>query len=155
MSKRRVESCLILAAPVTRRAPQFLRHSSGVWRWPKYHFTLAYRFIYLSKSRARLHFPEQTIELEATSPARGGVRWWYCCPHCQRRAARLYLPRNEQLFWCRLCYDLSYESVQASRAKYYRLFKAYGLPSRVVREHVRLIFGGSLVVDLVGYPAEL
>ena len=154
MSKERVESCLILSAPQTRRAPQFLSNSTGIWQWPKYKHKRAYCFIRLSETRATLHLGSQEIVLVGTIPNYGGVRWWWQCPQCDRRAARLYLPTGKDNFKCRLCYDLSYESAQNSRAKYYRLFKGYGISSRIIREDTRERYGGSLVADLVGVPTE-
>ena len=157
-TRRRVESCLILQAPRTRRSPQFLSDFSGVWRWPKYGYSLAYNFT-RELNRAWLTLPAQVIKLESTSPNYGGVRWWWLCPKCDRRAARLYLPNHERLFLCRLCHDLSYESAQASRAWYYQLYKnsARSLPkgyctATVFRESIRAGIGGSLVADLIGRP---
>jgi hypothetical protein len=83
----------------------------------------------------------QTVELEATQPFYGGLRWWWRCPACDARAAKLYmLPRCYQ-FKCRVCHDLSYESAQNSGAFYYRLFKMQaarlGVSSHFIREAVR------------------
>ena len=65
----------------------------------------------------------QRVELEATRPFYGGLRWWWRCPNCGVRAVKLYLPPRCYLFKCRVCHDLSYESAQNSGAFYYRLFK--------------------------------
>ena len=46
--------------------------------------------------RLRYHAAETRIDdyvrLEATSPAFGGTRWWFTCPSCGRRCAKLHLP---------------------------------------------------------------
>ena len=51
---------------------------------------------------------EATIALTTTVLHSGGLRWWFVCPRCDRRAAKLYLPPGEQQFGCRMCYDLVY-----------------------------------------------
>lgn len=155
MAKQIVESCLILAAPKTRCSPQFLRDSFGVWLWPQYNFLLSYSFIRKSHSQAFLFLGGQRIELEATRPNYGGLRWWFTCPRCKRRAGRLYLPKDERSFLCRLCHDLSYESAQSSRASYYQLFKSFGVSSRAVREEIREAWNARRAADLVGYPRML
>jgi hypothetical protein len=60
----------------------------------------------------------QLIHLQTTRPNFGGVRWWFTCPlerngrPCNRRSGKLYLPPRADLFGCRICYDLTYRSVQ-------------------------------------------
>ncbi len=158
-TKRRVESCMTLAVPRTRRAPQVLSSDCGVWRWPKYGFSVTYRMHRHSPDLAmRLHYwgVVQHVQLTATRPRYGGLRWWFECPGCDRRASKLYLPPRKNLFMCRVCHDLSYESAQGSGAFHYRLFKAdarkLGCSSRVIREAVRREYGGHLVADLAGKP---
>lgn len=50
---------------------------------------------------------EDTIFLSKTRPAKGGVRWWFVCPSCQARRAKLYL---HTYFRCRGCLGLCYGS---------------------------------------------
>ena len=62
------------------------------------------------------------VLLETTHPRLGGLRWWFICPlvmnrrTCGRRVGKLYLPPGGRYFGCRHCYDLSYESSQASNS---------------------------------------
>ncbi|NUO79351.1 hypothetical protein HUU05_04685 [candidate division KSB1 bacterium] len=55
----------------------------------------------------------------------GGVRDWFMCPlskegrPCGRRCRVLYLPHGAQYFGCRLCYELTYESRQRHRNRFY------------------------------------
>jgi hypothetical protein len=148
---------LILPAPRTRRAAHFLKEHSGTWTWPKYGYSFSYTFTPAGHSACLKLWGRQAIELEATSPNYGGVRWWYLCPRCTRRASRLYLPNRERFFLCRICHDLSYESAQSSRAGYYQLFKdsARQLPkgyctATYFREAIRAGIGGFQVADVVG-----
>ncbi len=55
---------------------------------------------------------DQPITLQSTRPNYGGVRWWFTCPGCHRRAGRLYLPSGARFFACRRCHDLTYRSAQ-------------------------------------------
>jgi hypothetical protein len=58
------------------------------------------------------------IPVTTTRPSIGGFRFWFRCPieHngklCGRRVKRLNLPPGEQVFGCRQCYNLTYESCQ-------------------------------------------
>ena len=57
-------------------------------------------------------------QLVGTKPHYGGVRWWFLCSRCDRRVSRLHLPiQVRDYFLCRVCHNLTYESVQASRTK--------------------------------------
>ncbi len=56
-----------------------------------------------------MHYP---VQIATTVPRFGGLRWWWLCPWCHRRARYLYLnPRNGR-FECRLCCGLTYRSAQ-------------------------------------------
>ena len=49
------------------------------------------------------------IMLTTTVPHFGGVRYWYVCPDCRRRVAKLYPFDEDRQFRCRLCRELVYE----------------------------------------------
>lgn len=55
----------------------------------------------------------------------GGERYWFMCPltiegrPCRRRCRILYLPNGARYFGCRVCYDLTYESRQRHRERFY------------------------------------
>ena len=69
----------------------------------------------------------QDISLTTTPCHYGGVRHWFLCPAvvdgvlCENRVGMLYLPPGGELFGCRHCYGLTYESCQQSH-KYDRVF---------------------------------
>ena len=69
----------------------------------------------------------QDISITTTPCYYGGVRYWFLCPAvvdgvlCEDRASKLYLPPGGELFGCRKCYGLTYESCQQSH-KYDRVF---------------------------------
>jgi hypothetical protein len=56
------------------------------------------------------------VPLEYTECNFGGHRPWFECPGegCGERVGKLYKPLRDDLFLCRHCYDLTYESRQQS-----------------------------------------
>jgi hypothetical protein len=58
------------------------------------------------------------VDLTATWPHLGGLRWWFVCPllvggvACRRRVGKLYLPPRARYFGCRHCHRLTYTSCQ-------------------------------------------
>ena len=46
------------------------------------------------------------VDTQTTSCTLGGHRYWFTCPHCDRRVAILYWVNEE--FACRHCHDLAY-----------------------------------------------
>lgn len=57
---------------------------------------------------------EYRVQIEYTEPNFGGVRPWFLCPECRERRRKLYLPPRAELFACRECYDLGYQSSRSS-----------------------------------------
>ena len=58
----------------------------------------------------------QRVSLTASPLPFGGFRWWFCCPICSSRVAKLYLPRAGY-FACRRCHNLTYRSCNQSGHK--------------------------------------
>jgi hypothetical protein len=50
----------------------------------------------------------QQVEMVSTPGNFGGRLRWFVCPGCGRRAGKLYLPKGETIFLCRLCHRLEY-----------------------------------------------
>ena len=50
-----------------------------------------------------------TYGLETTKCHFGGLRYWLKC-HCGRRVYKLYIPPGEDVFKCRSCHNLTYNS---------------------------------------------
>lgn len=50
------------------------------------------------------------VDIEWTHPYFGGKRPWFVCPNCGKRISKLYKPKTDQLFRCRSCHALSYQS---------------------------------------------
>jgi hypothetical protein len=64
-----------------------------------------------------------------------GMRWWFRCPQCNRRARKLYLPSRATRFLCRGCHDLAYRSSQEhdkGMDRFERLFLAQDLTQDAV-----------------------
>lgn len=66
---------------------------------------------YLTLKSGRQHVINH-IRLTNTACHYGGRRWWFICPSCKRRCASLYMPRDSQIYRCRLCCNLTYTSAQ-------------------------------------------
>jgi hypothetical protein len=73
---------------------------------------------------------DDKIQLRATRPKFGGIRWWFVCPRSRRRVRILYLPLGGRHFWSRRSYRLAYGSqsesvydraLRKSRKLHYRL----------------------------------
>jgi hypothetical protein len=45
-----------------------------------------------------------------------GSRYYFCCPACERRVAKLFAGTK---FYCRHCYNLTYESCQKSHDRFH------------------------------------
>ena len=48
------------------------------------------------------------VPLTETAPQYGGLRSWFCCPQCGRRARIVYSPS----FWCRRCSGMLHPSTR-------------------------------------------
>lgn len=133
--KSTVEECRqldIARFPVT----EFTQHSNwpSIISWKNYAGEVTGRVGYtcepLGDGSAILHFSytmtrdENKIEVTEQIPVRttrpffGGIRWWFICPaiiagkNCQLRVRKLYIPPGGRYFACRICYNLTYESVR-------------------------------------------
>lgn len=144
-TKQRVESCLTIGPP---RGP--LRDSEGAWYWDQYGWLVQYS---VSASESTLHLSfnhgkavHQYIQLKSTEPNFGGVRWWFLCPKCHGRISHLHRPSYTYYFFCRHCYDLSYESAQSSRRRSERFFHRIANDLQSTTREARLWFR-------VSYPA--
>jgi hypothetical protein len=58
---------------------------------------------------------DDKIYLASTRPHFGGLRWWFVCPHLNRRVRKLYLPLGGRHFWSRRAYELAYASQRETK----------------------------------------
>ena len=71
---------------------------------------------------------DYVVSLVTTPCHFGGVRWWFICPltknnvPCQRRCRYLYLPPGSMLLGCRECFELTYETRQRHRDRFYEWY---------------------------------
>lgn len=74
----------------------------------------------------------QHIFLTPTPCRYGGVRYWFICDRCGRRAGKLYVPADgRSLRWgCRHCYGLTYEQRRAGYDSEYLSWRADRLLDR-------------------------
>ena len=57
---------------------------------------------------------EYRVPVAYTEPHFGGVRPWFSCPSCGTRREKLYLPPGGEVFACRECHGLGYQSSRSS-----------------------------------------
>jgi hypothetical protein len=58
---------------------------------------------------------DDKIFLATSRPPFGGLRWWFLCPHLNRRVRNLYLPLGGRHFWSRRAYELAYASQRETK----------------------------------------
>jgi hypothetical protein len=51
-----------------------------------------------------------SVKLATTRPNYGGTRYWFKCPHCNRRVRKLYAGAGIGVLACRTCFGLVYDS---------------------------------------------
>jgi hypothetical protein len=58
---------------------------------------------------------DDKVYLAPSRPHFGGLRWWFLCPHLNRRVRTLYLPRSGRHFLSRHAYELAYGSQRETK----------------------------------------
>ena len=81
------------------------------WLRCEFNNVLAQRFEAISL-KSLLHISPLSLSFTTTRLHFGGVRYWFICPNCNRRVAKLFKPKSERNFGCRYCYNLTYKSSQ-------------------------------------------
>jgi hypothetical protein len=118
--RRTVEECLVFSLSAMLRDGQLTEHeSTQVLAWEGWQGVTRYRLtveIWPIDSGLLFQLQEthQIITLQASALRFGGRRWWFDCPKCERRCAKLYLPPHRDEFACRICYNLQYRSERES-----------------------------------------
>ena len=66
----------------------------------------------LKEALLRVELQHQNLNIQiGTSPThRNGIRYWFICPLCRRRAGILYIHPITSIFGCRKCLNLEYRS---------------------------------------------
>lgn len=86
----------------------------------------------LPTGEEKLSTHRQLIHLVTTPCNYGGVRWWFSCPSCNRRARVLYFntkPKAQELeqaaIECRECLEIHYASQMASYIERHRTYERH------------------------------
>src|SRR6185295_3229708 len=58
---------------------------------------------------------DEKIHLATSRPSFGGLRWWFVCPHLNRRVRKVCLPPGANHFRSRHCYRLGYASQRGTK----------------------------------------
>jgi hypothetical protein len=91
----------------------------------------------------RLHYRhnekpmDYMVSLTTTRPHFGGLRWWFVCPACGRRVAKLHSPPGGDIFASRAAYGLAYHSQRESP-----LFRQL-----TITQEIRERLGGGRCID--------
>ena len=60
-----------------------------------------------------------SVPISTTPCNYGGVRYWFNCPNCHKRVAKLYF--KQSMFYCRSCHALNYATQQDNKLDSTRL----------------------------------
>lgn len=60
-----------------------------------------------------------SVPISTTPCNYGGVRYWFNCPNCHKRVAKLYF--KQSMFYCRSCHALNYATQQDTKLDSTRL----------------------------------
>lgn len=109
--KQQCEYSLAIDARRWAREGLLKAGSQFTWTWLK-NRTIS---VSVANERVTLHYAidggalnNYPIHLKHTPCNYGGQRVWFSCPHCQERAAKLFMKRGR--FACRTCHRLRYHS---------------------------------------------
>ncbi len=121
--KTPVERCAKLSIFVFRKAGALKHLFTSTYTWENYSSVWFSVFLdgkssyidvsYTFEPDLDFHYK---IKLTKAFCKFGGSRWWFRCPNkrgskiCNKRVAMLYLPPYKEIFACRHCYNLTYES---------------------------------------------
>ena len=67
------------------------------------------------------------VALDTTRCNYGGKRYWFLCPICKKRVAKIYLPPRGKYFACRACNYLTYRSCKEHDARVGAIIKIHTL----------------------------
>ncbi len=82
------------------------------------------------KDAVCLDIENQLIELVHTNCFYGGVRYWFLCPACGRRAGKLYNHYSQKEFQCRICLNLTYELSKYHRSTFEDFYRTVHIYKR-------------------------
>src|SRR2546423_10362205 len=116
--KEAVDDCLILFCSWLLQH-NYLGLAVGAWKdggitYLNFFSRLAYTLDFRVKRQSEgellllLLTTHQLVYLQPTPLRFGGVRWWFLCPKCERRCAKLYLQSYRSVFLCRACLGIGY-----------------------------------------------
>jgi len=143
-----VEDCLVLDSKFLRREGYFDQPRNGILNWYRneqkrasisiknewnYQYTevTGLRLEYTSTNRFTDEKTESNYVISLSrDPCRfGGYRFYFICPltkngiTCRRRTTKLYIASGYTYFGCRMCYNLTYRSVQEHDNRVSKLMK--------------------------------
>src|SRR5882762_5622782 len=127
-TKREVEECYVLSAFSLRKHHILdegaVCHGTITTKQGSIKFERERDVLILTYTIAPKRSIQLGLRVSHTRPRFGGQRPWLHCPECDRRCGKLYLAPGQELFLCRECAHLTYQSTRDDTAT--RLRKAMG-----------------------------
>lgn len=110
MSKLILENCeQINISTIVRRLKEEIFRQKPVISIGEFELLLDKKLANVSALSLEHKFPLRII-ITHTIPNYGGKRYWFICPGCKRRVGILYIIAYGNIFKCRDCYSLIYQS---------------------------------------------
>ena len=117
------EDCMSLDSRIMAKLGIFRCENVGTWEWHDITFKemksgISYWYDYDFEVLTLGYIIETEkfkygVDVVKTSCNFGGVRYWFKCPFCLQRIAKLYC--KNFMFLCRECHSLNYDSQQCSK----------------------------------------
>lgn len=116
-----VEQCLSLDSRRMAKYGVFNEGESGSWVWREtktnvVKSSLSYSFNHQGLTLSYTCNGENynyLVSVKITPCHYGGVRYWFNCPRCHKRVAKLYL--QNAMYFCRTCQHLNYDTQQSCK----------------------------------------
>ena len=124
-TKIRVDKLYSLDARLLARMKYIQPNALITWQWKSECRGTSTISIFVLENRIKLVYYadnemiQEYIYLSTTPCNYGGVRYWFYCPVCNQRVAKLYIKTKR--FLCRNCNNLSYYSSNIRKNKLYEI----------------------------------
>ena len=118
--KETIESKLNISVKLLKDAGYFERDATGIFSWSRNRYSensidfeisenkLILEYAHRSYKKCDFEQVVEIIKIQRQPCYYGGHRFWLFCPECNRRVSALYF--KKELFRCRICHRLTYET---------------------------------------------
>jgi len=78
----------------------------------KFYIDNAKRKIMDALIKSELQYKDIDIQISTSNTYGGGIRYWFLCPLCKRRAGVIFTHPITNIFGCRTCLNLKYKKIR-------------------------------------------